>query len=168
MGVYSWKYCDSRGRMICGKNKPSYLLIPKEFGGGHYVAAVYDGYGRIGNAVIYEKVAEWNKDYLSKDNISVPDRDHYDASVEGDWAYMKEMDRYYDSIDRLDWFISGMSHKYMVERFGEDYLRLIGIDIACNDEDNARLKYPIKIAENSNSVYENCRMSFKDPMQGCY
>lgn len=36
-----------------------------------------------------------------------------------------------------------------------DDLRSIGIDIACYDEQNAKLKYPIKIVENKNLRYED-------------
>lgn len=47
-----------------------------------------------------------------------------------------------------------------------DHDRLIGIDIACYDEDNMKLKYPIKITYDSTAIYEECDFSPSDPNQG--
>lgn len=44
--------------------------------------------------------------------------------------------------------------------------RSIGIEIACYDEDNAALPYPIKIAKRKTSIYEKCPPSIGDPDQG--
>lgn len=44
--------------------------------------------------------------------------------------------------------------------------RIIGIEIACYDEDNAKLKYPIKITHDSTAIYEDCEYSPADPAQG--
>lgn len=44
--------------------------------------------------------------------------------------------------------------------------RHVGIDIACYDEQNRRLRYPIKITHDPNAVYEGCRASDGDPNQG--
>ncbi len=48
----------------------------------------------------------------------------------------------------------------------EEHDRLIGIRIACYDEDNAKLKYPIKITHDPLAVYEDCKPSLSDPWQG--
>ena len=55
----------------------------------------------------------------------------------------------------------------MLEKYGQDYLRLIGIDIACYDDQNNALEYPIKITHDEYAVYENCNPSDGDPNQGC-
>ena len=47
-----------------------------------------------------------------------------------------------------------------------DHDREIGIDIACYDEDNAKLKYPIKITHDAGAIYEECAFSPADPDQG--
>ena len=44
--------------------------------------------------------------------------------------------------------------------------RWIGIELACQDEDNLALPYPIKIARHKESIYEECPASFGDPYQG--
>ena len=54
----------------------------------------------------------------------------------------------------------------MKEKYGKEFKRKIGISIACYDEQNAALKYPIKIARLKNSVYEECSPSDSDPNQG--
>lgn len=47
-----------------------------------------------------------------------------------------------------------------------DHDRMIGIDIACYDKDNKRLKYPIKITHDDKAIYEDCSFSPSDPYQG--
>lgn len=47
-------------------------------------------------------------------------------------------------------------------------LRMIGINIACYDEENAKLKYPIKIVENKDLKYEEVAPSKNDPEQGFF
>lgn len=168
MGCFSWKYCDSKNRMICGKQKNSYLLIPAEFGGGHIVETYYDGYGHIGCVDVYEAVADWNRKYLTEEMINVPDRRSWDDTHEGQERYVRAIMKYHYRRRRLMDFHNGKSGTVMRKKYGEDWKREIGIDIACEDKDNARLKYPIKIAEKEDSVYEKCRYSKGDPMQGCY
>jgi len=46
--------------------------------------------------------------------------------------------------------------------------RCVGIRIACDDADNARLKFPIKIAENADSKYDNMPPSKGCPHQGYF
>lgn len=168
MGYFSWKYCDSRGRMIIGKHKNSYLLVPEEFGGGHIVESCYDGYGHIGINDVYEIVADWNRKNLTKDAIRAPKREQWDPTPKGQEWYEKAIKRYEFQCQRIQDFANGKPDSYMSKKYGYDWKREIGIDIACYDEDNARLKYPIKIAENEDSVYEKCRPSKDDPKQGCY
>lgn len=44
--------------------------------------------------------------------------------------------------------------------------RNLGIMLACYDEDNMKLKYPIKITHDATAVYEDCNYSPSDPDQG--
>lgn len=109
MGFFSWMTCDTdksiSNRYSDRGTFPVYVLIPKEFGGGHIEECDYDGYGEFGGRDVYALVANWNMPELCCGN---------------------------DEIDRH-----------------------VGIDLACYDEDNASLKYPIKIAESSDAVYED-------------
>ena len=69
MGQFSWLDCVTGEQIIDNKRKSVYVLVPKEFGGGHIKEGVYDGYGHFGGHDIYELVADWNKEYISFDNI---------------------------------------------------------------------------------------------------
>lgn len=115
MGFFSWMTCDTRrsiaNRYSSRKTFPVYVLIPKEFGGGHLMESDYEGYGVFGGEDVYALVALWN-------------RGVYDRSL--------------------------------------------GVDIACYDRQNARLKYPIKIAESPDAVYENEEPSVGCPYQGYF
>ena len=60
--------------------------------------------------------------------------------------------------------------KYDTESFDDvlfNELREIGIELACGDSNNKKLKYPIKITYDSTAVYEECKYSKRDPKQGC-
>lgn len=116
MGQFSWLDCKTGEQILDNVSRKSYVLVPKEFGGGHIEEHCYDGYGRFGGRDVYALVAEWNRP---------------DLCIGDD-----EEDRY------------------------------IGIGIACYDEQNASLKYPIKITHDENAVYEECEPSLSDPDQG--
>ena len=124
MGYFSWKDCkDSKKRLIVGGE--GYLLIPKEFGGGHLKAWCYNGFGDFGGCDVYELVYDWNKKYLTKEQKAA---------------------------------VKGIEEK-----------REKGIELACYDEDNARLKYPIKVTLDATATYEECRRASKrDERQGCF
>ena len=115
MGQFSWLDCMDGSQILDDVYEDSYLLIPKEFGGGHILEQCYDGYGHFGGRDVYALVAQWNRP---------------DICV------------------------------------GEDVDRNVGIHIACYDEQNASLRYPIKITHDPHAVYEDCPASPNDPNQG--
>ena len=81
--------------------------------------------------------------------------------------YLRGLKLQCKKVERLLAFKEGkLSDAEMVEKFSNDYKRIIGIDIACYDEQNAKLPYPIKITHNPNAVYEDCNPSLSDPNQG--
>ena len=75
------------------------------------------------------------------------------------------MEKYKFSLQRNVDFVNRVSDEEMKEKYGKNYLREIGIDIGCYDEDNAALKYPIKIVTKKMD-YENVAPSPGDPYQG--
>ncbi len=75
------------------------------------------------------------------------------------------MNRYDTSIQRIKDF-KEWDDDEMAEVYGYDFKREIGIDIACNDWQNASLKFPIKISHSKDDVYELCEPSNSDPNQG--
>lgn len=141
MGQFSWLDCKTKEQILDDVVRDVYVLVPKEFGGGHIKETCYDGYGHFGGYDIYDLVVDWNE---------------------------KHFDEIIDKMKNNDWHCGNYSKQL------EDWLngtftgekRTIGIDIACYDDDNKRLKYPIKITHNPNAVYEDCKPSLGDPKQG--
>lgn len=81
MGQFSWLDCDreNEGHRAILDNVADdvYVLVPKEFGGGHILETEYDGYGNFGGHDIYDLVADWNKEYITSDVIKKPVRERY-------------------------------------------------------------------------------------------
>ena len=137
MGQFSWLDCKTQEQVVDGKYRDVFVLIPKKFGGGHIKETCYDGYGHFGLFDIYELVVDWNAEYLEE--------------------YRK------DKTFKCDWLQKRSS---VEEAFAKLPKRDIGISIACYDEDNAKLKFPIKITHDPEAVYEECGISLGDPNQG--
>jgi hypothetical protein len=137
MGQFSWLDCKTGEQVIDDKRRDVYVLIPKEFGGGHIKEECYDGYGRFGGHDIYDLVVDWNREYLEEYR--------QDNTFICDWLQKK---------------------KSVEDAFNTMAKRSIGISIACYDKDNERLHYPIKITHDPNAVYEECSPSMSDPNQG--
>lgn len=142
MGQFSWLDCRTEEQILDNVRADVYVLIPKEFGGGHIHETCYDGYGSFGGHDIYDLVVDWNINYMQ------------------------------DCINRKHEFVSGWLNEFETVQDVRDFIartnnkRHIGIAIACYDEDNKKLKYPIKITHNPYAVYEDCDMSLSDPNQG--
>lgn len=81
-------------------------------------------------------------------------------------CYQAAMERYQFQCRRLKDFISGKSDDEMEGIYGDHWERNIGIDIACGNERNAALKFPIKICKEKPACYESLLASKRDPHQG--
>ena len=145
MGQFSWLDCRTGEQIIDNAPRNVYVLVPKEFGGGHILETCYDGYGRFGGHDIYDLVVDWNVPYM--DEI-LRQKDEFRSG----WVSLYEED-----FRRLS---KGEEIRPGTEK------RTLGIAIACYDEDNARLRYPIKITHDPSAVYEMCGLSESDPDQG--
>lgn len=174
MGQFSWLDCITNEQIIDNKVRDVYVLVPKEFGGGHIKESCYDGYGHFGLHDIYNLVADWNREYLSKN----PNHEFGYAKKRAKFLeeYKKNYPDYNEKIDfkvsDKEWYKAyadtSLPRETVVETIRNYFKewRTIGIDIACYDEDNAVLKYPIKITHDENAVYEDCKPSLGDPNQG--
>ena len=153
MGQFSWLDCKDGSQILDDAIEEVYLLIPKDFGGGHIKETCYDGYGHFGGKDAYDLVADWNREWLSKTPRRVLPYSH--SAVQSYGWYEKYANL---SADRETVV------KDLKPGFAE--WRGIGIDLACYDEDNASLKYPLKITHDPYAVYEQCSPSPSDPDQG--
>lgn len=144
MGQFSWLDCETGEQVIDDRVRDVYLLVPREFGGGHIKETCYDGYGHFGGKDVYDLVLDWNKDFIETVLTTLKDVWHCNIRKQ-DEANLRAF-----ANDR----------PISCEK------RWLGIVLACYDEDNIRLKYPIKITHKSNAVYESCMPSMEDPNQG--
>ena len=119
-----------------------------------------DGYGRFGGYDIYDLVAEWNKDFVSSENLIKPVPENYDEVC---W-YESALKEYARRCECLVEFQNGNID--MAKKYGNNWKRDIGVYIACYDHQNAALPYPIKITHDPYAVYEECSWSPEDPNQG--
>ena len=144
MGMFSWLDCITQEQVIDGKPRKSYLLVPEEFGGGHIEEPCYEGYGVFGGHDVYDLVVDWNRNHFD-----------YAFSLIKRWRCRDWLEKYRADFKRVENGLEPRCEK-----------RTLGIALACYDEDNARLRYPIKITHDPRAVYEWCGISRVDPNQG--
>ena len=168
MGQFSWLDCITEEQIIDDKVRDVYVLVPKEFRdkyGERIKETCYDGYGHFGLYDIYDLVAEWNREKLTHRMLTecmttswTPEDIKY--YISGLKRQMREAQKL------LDYKEGVLTEDEMTEKYGEDWKRILGIDIACYDKQNKSLPYPIKITHDGSAIYENCQPSLSDPHQG--
>lgn len=149
MGQFSWMFCDKpeQNLEIGGKG---YLLVPPAFG-NNILETYYEGHGSFKMQDAYELVAMWNRAYLADH----PEHMLHDGPIkEKEW---------YDVYADLSISLEEACEKLASQIYMEPCY--FGIEIACRDEDNACLPYPIKISSEDIS-YEQAPASKADPFQG--
>jgi len=151
MGQFSWLDCKTNEQILDDVERDVYVLVPREFGGGHIKETCYDGYGNFGGHDIYDLVVDWNKKYLKHIVKEI-------NTWKCDWDER--------SIEVLNDFLHGREAVFLNNGNWKMEKRHFGITLACYDEDNTRLRYPIKITHDKNAVYEWCPPSKSDPNQG--
>ena len=154
MGMFSWLDCITGEQVVDGRKRKSYLLVPREFGGYHIVEECYEGYGMFDGHDVYDLVADWNRGHA--------DVERFASKSWCQWQFGGEEGARAMFAD----FNGGVDDAAMRERYGDEWKRTVGIVLACYDEDNASLRYPIKITHDPTAVYEWCAPSKSDPNQG--
>ena len=147
MGQFSWIYSDTNKQLIDNKRADTYLLVPKPFQekyGKAIYENCYDGYGRFGRYDVYDLIPEWNKEMIPEIIRRIKAGNWKCSTNEND---IKNLQNYYEG------------KPITCE------LRWLGIVMACYDEDNFALEYPIKITTKE-MEYENAKPSESDPNQG--
>lgn len=147
MGQFSWIYSDTNRQLVNDKKADTYLLVPKPFQqkyGKAIYESCYDGYGHFGKYDVYDLIPEWNKDMIPE---------IIRRSKNGNWVC---------SISEND--IANLQNYYEGKEINCE-LRWLGIMMACYDEDNFALEYPIKITTKE-MEYEEVEASKNDSNQG--
>ena len=166
MGFFSWKTCDTRRSISNAYSDrgalPCKVLIPleyqSEFNNQKFIFEdCYEGYGTFGGYDIYDLIAKWNRKFLSENpNHILP----YSQKTVSNMKWCP----YYADLSLTEEEVVNK-----VRKNGYSYFewRSIGIDIACYNEDNVSLRYPIKISEKE-EVYEQASASKDCPYQGFF
>lgn len=147
MGQFSWIYSDTNKQLVDNKRADTYLLVPKPFQekyGKAIFESCYDGYGRFGTYDVYDLIPEWNKEMIPEIIHRIKAKNWVCSTSEKD---ITNLQNYYEG------------KPITCE------LRWLGIIMACYDEDNFALEYPIKITTREMD-YENASPSESDPNQG--
>lgn len=144
MGQFSWIYSDTEKQVVDNKTADTYLLVPKPFQekyGKAIYENCYDGYGHFGKYDVFELIPEWNKEMIPEIIRRIKN---------GNWHCKS-------GIQNLQAYYEGKEI--------DCELRCLGIIMACYDEDNFALEYPIKITSRE-MEYEDGNPSLGDPNQG--
>lgn len=177
MGMFSWIDVDGT-QNITDEDAKVVMLIPNEhraavakvFGAemtDRGIEGKYDGYGSVvdKNGVetdVYDAMTFVNICLTSDEQYAdIAYRNHFSGETKAVAESVRQA--YKDGKIATKADLLGM-----VEGTGVGELRTIGIDIACYDEQNARIPYPIKWTVNDSKTYENSNFSMSDPNQGFY
>jgi len=195
MGCFSWLDCKNKNQIKIGDK--CFLLIPEEFSGEYgekLCTSYYNGYGSFGGHDVYELSAIFNRNHIDESNLygGEPELENFGGLYEYEKEDMRKAGKTEEEINKADlaektkWYKAAVNrrkravkrlndfreHKLsfakMKAKYGEEWLREIGIDIACYDEQQERLFYPIKITHDETLKYEDCKnYSLSDENQGC-
>ena len=153
MGQFSWMYADTNNEEALLEGCTAYVPLPS---GEIIEEHDYDGYGHFGGHDIYDLVADWNRAYLSEHpEFEIPKV--YGGTMRVDWH---DWYKHYADLS--------LSREEIVKRSDLYKYRTIGIDIACLDDQNNVLPFPIKVCKErpAPGAYNRLPISWKDPNQG--
>ena len=155
MGQFSFMYADRNNMENVTHMEEAYVLLPN---GQKSICASYDLYGCFGRYDIHDVVVDMNRDHITEGMLSSlrsnPRRmEHISAKLISEGKSDEEIK---EALSREGYEGAELS----------EWKRNLGITIACYDEDNAALTYPIKIAK-SPVPYDSVPASKSDPTQGC-
>ena len=177
MGCFSWMFADKNNEKNLKLDHKGYLLTPDNKA---LKAEEYEGFGEFDGHDAYSLVAIWNRRYLSEHpEFEIPQHGNRKWNEEtNSWIPIPLTKR----IDEYSWYKyyadMSLTEKEMMDKIAADEeakkdlifaeLRCIGISIACYDDQNAALPYPIKIVRNGRVKYNEVPASNGDPNQGFF
>ena len=163
MGCFSWTFADTDNQQKLRLDHRGYLALPD---GNFLCANDYEGFGEFEGRDVYELVVWWNREYIAKN----PDAEVKAYSITlHDYAPKKLKDFWWYPVI-ADLSLTGpevVRKRKEIEKIkGLSELRGVGIDIACDDQNNAALPFPIKITKTTKKRYWELPPSKHDPDQG--
>jgi len=167
MGYFSWMFANTDNSRNLRIGKPGYLYCPD---GAIIHEPSYEGYGEFCGMDVYDLVADWNRKYLSEHpDFLIVQHEGGTYDRDGRWHVSppKKVSEYFwyplyaDLSKTAEEIVSQIAK---TEQYFE--YRFIGIDIACYDDQNAVLPFPIKICSKGGLNYSDLPASKRDPEQG--
>lgn len=180
MGMFSWIDVTGKENIFDGDDK-TIMLIPGDKDirdsiedffdiklDNQGISGGYDGYGRINGVDVYDVVAFLNICACNDEQFQtvydriceIKSKDIADEMTKFRQAYKEG---FFNSPEDF-WTLK--EEFSLPDRIFDTEFRIYGIDLACYDEDNARLPYPIKLTVDETMIYENALFSMGDPNQG--
>lgn len=164
MGQFSWMFADTQNEEALCLDHICYVPMPNsEF----LFEPGYEGYGEFGGHDIYDLVADWNREFLSRNP---------EYLIPGHGSYLKDDGTIVElkpkRVDEYKWYPAysdlTLSREQVAEKSGIPEYRWIGIAIACGDDRNRKLPFPIKICQRPphRDSYFQLPASDNDPNQG--
>lgn len=162
MGCFSWMFADYANLRNLKLGEKGYLCCPDN---QYLCAADYDGVGIFGGQDVYDLVADWNRKFLSQNP---------DFAILKD---VKEKNKKLLPVSQAPWYAAyadlSKTREEVVDFYkqttGQTFVewRYIGIEIACYNEQNAKLRFPIKVTKTCKCGYDMLPASMSDVTQGC-
>ena len=117
--------------------------------GSCYESESYSGYGGVGGHDVYDLVVDWNKTYLM--DILEQRKEHvfYKPLKDIVEKYVKSG---YDDMVTTEFVKKLVKDGKRAEYLISDWKRNIGIMLACEDEDNISLPFPLKVTKKRENV----------------
>jgi hypothetical protein len=156
MACFSRLDCVTGEQIRIGSQRKIYVLFPKEYGGGHYIAERYDGNGNYSSIKINELIADWNK-HMIPEILHLVDAGEWEFSATANDK--KVLQNFYEDKPLEEGLTEG------VFCHGTDK-KEVGNIMCCFDKDNARLDFPVKVTYCGDAIYEHWNPSKRDPNQG--
>ena len=172
MGCFSWLFADTDNTQNLRTDRAGYIACTD---GTFIHEPCYEGYGEFNGQDVYELVVPVEpRIHRGESGLLLPHiHRFYNGSVK---QYRLKDFRWYPVIADLSIPFEQLrdAPRQASEGTRQAYtgpivprLRGVGIDIACYNEDNAALPYPIKITRKMRGVhYEDLPASKNDPEQG--
>lgn len=178
MGMFSWMYANYNNGKHNGRalrvGHQGYLLLPD---GSFLREPCYDGYGNFAGQDVYTLVADWNREFLaSHPDFVIPQ--HPAGEVPGKrvsefFWYGPYADLSMDQAAASEAIFEAAKKAAEVPGCWapldkDEVWRYIGIDIACYDDQNAALPFPIKVCSRKvgRAAIATLPASEGDPNQG--